>query len=178
MMKIIVLILTALFSLIALPLEEGFRITFGVVALFACIHAFKLKNPISLAFVAGLIVCTLRLVVGSMAMEITGREASFYFLELAFYLGYGFLYYYSVVKNPSTYPMPLVVAFAICDAGGNFLEYFIRSIARDTSWNQTSLATILLAAAVRSILIVLIIWVLKLLRIDEKYKGGQHDRDY
>lgn len=172
---IITVILSALASNITLPVVGGFRVTLGVVALFAMIHAFRLKRPILLATVTGIVVVLVRILLESFRMPINPEVASNYFLEVFFYFGFGFLYYYSVIHNQSAYPLPLVIALAISDAGGNFLEYLLRTLAADQTWTNTSLVTILLAASVRAILIVFFIWITK--RIFTKYVDERSSYD-
>ncbi len=160
-LHVLIVVLSALASIIAFPVAGGFRISLGIVVLFACIHAFQIKRPIRLALVTGIVVCLTRMFLESFSTPMTATLATNYFLEVFFYLGYGIIYYFAITKNESAkYPLPLVVALTIADGGGNFLEYYLRHMAADEAWLQTSLVTILFAAFARSVLIVLLSWLL------------------
>ena len=89
---IITVILSALASNITLPVVGGFRVTLGVVALFAMIHAFRLKRPILLATVTGIVVVLVRILLESFRMPINPEVASNYFLEVFFYFGFDKVY--------------------------------------------------------------------------------------
>ena len=60
--------------------------------------------------------------------------------------------------NKSIYKIPLVFSLVICDFGGNALEYILRFLYAAEVWKDTSLLTILIAAFVRSITIVLCVF--------------------
>lgn len=158
--NILIVLFSALASIVAFPVAGGFRIGLGAVVLFACIHAFRVQRPILLSLIAGIAISLTRILVDSFSLEMTGTLASNYLLETFFYVGYGVIYYYAVVKNRSDYPLPLVVALTIGDGGGNFLEYYLRHLAADEAWTQQSLTVILITAVVRSVLIVLLAWIL------------------
>ncbi|MFZ2258178.1 MAG: hypothetical protein WAV55_08605 [Clostridiaceae bacterium] len=154
-----IIILSALASLIYLPVGDGsFRITFGIVVLIAALHLFKPKHPVALSFVTGLAIVILRIAVDSFSIEMTSSIASSYLLEIPYYLGYAVVYDWAITTNRSAYPLPLVVALVLCDTGANTIEYSLRNLAADTIWNSTSFYTILLAAFVRSVLIVFAVW--------------------
>lgn len=156
---LLIVILSALASLLALPVGDGsFRITFGIVVLITALHLFKPRHPVALALVTGLAVVLLRIFVDSLSMPMTATLASSYLLEISFYLGYAFVYDWAVTTNTSPYPLPFVVALVLCDTGANAIEYTLRNLASDTVWNNTSFYTILLAAFVRSVLIVFAVW--------------------
>ena len=157
---VLVVLLSTLASLVALPVTGGFRISLAVVVLFSMIHALQLKRPILLAFVTGIAVVLTRIFVDSLSTPMTGTLASNYFLEVFFYLGYAVIYQWAIRNNTSSYPLPLVIALAIADTGGNFLEYSLRHLAADEAWASTSLMTILLAAIVRAVLIILLSWLI------------------
>lgn len=160
--NIFILLATALLSLVSVPIgNSDFRITLGIVVFIAFVYILKFKRPILFSFVAGLVVCITRILFDSMSIKINGTLASNYLLETFFYLGYGIIYYLAVVSSKSAYPLPLVVSLAISDAGANTIEYIIRHIAADEVYENTSFYTILIAAFVRSVLIVLLIWILE-----------------
>lgn len=156
----LIILFSALASIVAIPVSGSFRITLGIVVVIAAIEAFRIRKPILLAFLAGLAVCLTRILVDSFSGTMTATLASNYLLEFFFYVGYGTLYHVATTNNRSSYPLPLVVTLVLADAGGNFFEYFIRSLASDQAWATTSLTAILLAAFVRSVLIVLLVWFL------------------
>lgn len=159
-LNILIVVLSTLASLIAFPVAGGFRITLAVVVLFGFIHAYKIKRPMLLATVTGIAIVLCRILFDSFRVDMTGALASNYLWEFFFYPGYGLIYYYAITKNTSEYPLPLVAALTLADTGGNFLEYYLRHLGADEAWAQTSLATILIAAAIRSILIVILVWIL------------------
>lgn len=160
MLNTMIIILSALASLLSVAVGDGsFRITFGIVILISGLHLFKPKHPIILALATGLAISLLRIFVDSMSMDMTASIASSYLLEIIYYVTYAFLYNWAVTTNTSPYPLPLAVALVLCDTGSNTVEFALRYLANDTSWTTTSFYSILVAAFVRSVLIVLIAWV-------------------
>lgn len=156
---LLIIALSALASLISVPVgSEGFRITFGIVVLISALHLFKPKHPVLLALVTGLAVSVVRIFADSMSMEMTGAIASNYLLEIAFYVTYAFVYNWAITTNTSKYPLPLVVALVLCDTGANTVEFALRHLAANSAWDTTSFISILLAAFVRSVVIVFVIW--------------------
>lgn len=157
--SVLIVLFTALGSLLSVSVGGGdFRITFGIVILIAALHLFKPKHPVLLGLAAGLAVALLRILVDSSSMGMTASTASSYLLEIAFYAGYAWLYNWAVTTNTSPYPLPLAVALVLCDTGANTIEFSLRHLAADTVWDSTSFYSILLAAFVRSVVIVFIIW--------------------
>ncbi|MDI9502590.1 MAG: hypothetical protein ACOX00_00340 [Peptoniphilaceae bacterium] len=156
--NVFIVLAATLASLIAMPVDGGFRISLGVVVLFAGIHLFHVKRPILWAAIGGLSISLFRMLVASFSGPMSGMEASNHLWEFFFFIGYGIIYYYAIRRNTSDYPLPLVAALSLGDAGGNFLEYYLRHLAADEAWATTSLLTILLAAVLRSVLIVTIVW--------------------
>ena len=175
--SIIIVVLSCLASLITFPVSGSFRITLGIVVLFAGIHAYKIKKPILLSAITGLAVCLTRIIVESFGKGMTGAIASNYLLEITFYVGYGIIYYYAITKNTSKYPLPLVAALTLGDAGGNFIEYYLRHLAADEAWLNTSLTTIFLAAVVRSTLIVILVWLISRFVIKDTANEGRREYD-
>ena len=159
---VLIVILSALASLIAIPVGDGgFRITFGIVVLITALHVFKPKNPITLGVITGLAVCTVRILFDSISMDMTASLASSYFLELSFYIAYPILYRLVFLTNTSKYPLPQVVSLVLCDTGSNAIEYSLRTLAGNVIWDTTSIYTILLAAFVRSVLIIMGVWLME-----------------
>ena len=156
---LLIIVLSAMASLISFPVGSGgFRITFGIVVLISALHLFKPKHPVLLALAAGLAIILLRIVMDSFSMEMTASIASNYLLEIAYYVGYAFVYNWAITTNTSPYPLPQVVALVLCDTGANTIEFALRHLAADTVWDTTSFYSILLAAFVRSVLIVFVVW--------------------
>ncbi|MDO5690254.1 MAG: hypothetical protein Q4G61_08390 [Tissierellia bacterium] len=126
----------------------------------AAIHAFRIKRPVILSVITGIAVVLMRILVEYFMGSFDPVVASGHFLEVAFYMGYAIIYSATVINNNSTYPLPLVAALTLSDAGGNVIEFMLRSIAHDQAWDQTPLIAILLAAAVRAVIIVILVWIL------------------
>ena len=159
MQTALIIILSALASLVSIPVGNGgFRITFGNVVLISALHLFKPRHPLALALATGLAVTLARIFMDSMSMEMTAALASSYLLEIAFYVAYAWIYSWAVTTNTSPYPLPLAVALVLCDTGANTIEFSLRHLASDTIWDTTSFSAILLAAFVRSVVIVFVIW--------------------
>ncbi len=156
--NVFIVLAATLASLVDWPVDQGFRISLGVVILFAGIHLFHVKRPILWATIGGLSISLFRILVASFSGPMTGAAASNHLWEFFFFIGYGIIYYYAVRRNTSEYPLPLVAALTLGDAGGNFLEYYLRHLAADGAWVTTSLLVILMAALARSVLIVIIVW--------------------
>lgn len=160
LIAVLTVILSALGSLLSISAGDGnFRITLGIVVLISALHLFKPKHPVLLAFATGLAVILLRIFVDSSSIPMNATLASSYFLEIFFYVGYAFIYNWAITTNTSPYPLPLVVALVLCDTGSNTIEYSLRTLAANSAWVSTSFYTIILAAMVRSVLIVLLVWI-------------------
>lgn len=174
---VVIVILSALASLIAFPVAGGFRVSMGIVVLFTAIHLYKIRQPIQLSAATGIAVVLTRILVASFSSPMTVDIATNYFLELFFYLGYGIIYYYAIANNATAkYPLPDVVALGLADGGGNFFEYYLRYLAAGEAWVETSLMTILLAAVFRAVAIILLVWVLsRFVKKEPQPKGGRHD---
>lgn len=156
---VLIIVLSALGSLLSISVGEGdFRITFGIVIFIAALHLLKPKHPITLALLTGLAVSVLRIFVDSLSMDMTATLASSYLLEIAFYVGYAWFYDWAVTTNTSPYPLPLAVALVLCDTGANTIEFSLRALASNSAWDTTSFVSILLAAFVRSVVIIFVIW--------------------
>lgn len=162
MIQVLMIVLTALASLISFPVGQGgFRITMGIVVFITATHVFKPNKPILLAVIAGIAVCLARIAFDATQGAMDLSLASNYLLEAFFYIGYALIYHWAVTTNDSEYPLPLVVALAISDAGANAFEYVLRHLANFEVYQNTSLLSILIAAFIRSVLIVFFIWLLE-----------------
>lgn len=154
-------LLSALASLLALPVgESDFRVTAGIVVLITGLLLYKKLRPLSLGLITGLAVCLMRVLVASLAGA--DLDVLSYFLEVFFYLGYVLVYRYAVVDCDKVYGMPLVVGLSLADFGGNTLEFFSRVLLGYENWNTTSLTTLLISALVRSVVIIVTVYVSRL----------------
>ncbi|HHU11658.1 MAG TPA: hypothetical protein GXZ64_00305 [Clostridiaceae bacterium] len=160
MLKIVIVALaSAVASLVNIPVgDSGFRISLGIVVMVAAIIALKIRPVIWTSFITGMAVCLMRILVASLGGTMTPALAGNFLLEVFFYLSYGLFYLLQVVRNRAIYKIPLVVSLVICDAGANAVEYFLRTLFASEVWQNTSLTAILLAAFVRSVVIVLFVW--------------------
>lgn len=165
---LLIALLSGLASLIHIPVANSdFRISLGLIVMMVAILLFEKKNVISISFWTGLMVCLFRIGVQAFSQDLTAQVVGSLLLEIFFYLGYGILYHYTVVVNKNIYKAPLVFALIICDFGGNFLEYFMRFLYVEEVWQQTSLLTLLLAALIRSVAIVVIFFLINRLAGDK-----------
>ncbi len=157
----LIALITALASLVQIPVgESDFRVTLGMVVMMTGYIVLKKTKIIRLAFMSGLFVGLLRIAVAAIGgTAVTPLLAGSLLLEFFFYLGYGILFHFTVETNKSIYKIPLVFSLVICDFGGNALEYFLRFLYASEAWRDTSLLTILIAAFVRSILIVVFVFI-------------------
>ncbi|HHX19064.1 MAG TPA: hypothetical protein GX728_01330 [Clostridiaceae bacterium] len=157
---LVVALLTALASLVHIPVgDSDFRVTLGMVVMMAGYLILKKTKIIRLAFFSGLFVGLLRIAVAAIrGTTLTPLLAGSLLLEFFFYIGYGVLYRYTVELNKSIYKIPLVFSLVICDFGGNAIEYLLRFLYAAEVWKDTSLVTILIAAFVRSIVIILCVF--------------------
>lgn len=160
MLKIIlVALLSAIASILNIPVgDSGFRVSAGIIVMIVLIIVWKMPRIMLTSFVTGVAVCLMRVLVDSFTREMTLTLAGNYLLEVFFYLGYGLIYLLAVVRNRSIYKTPLVVSLVLSDVGGNAIEYFLRFIAAEEIWHNTSLNAILLAAVARSVIVILLIW--------------------
>lgn len=157
---LLVALLTALASLVHIPVgDSDFRVTLGMVVMMTGYLILKKTKVLRLAFFSGLFVGLLRIAVAAIGgLTLTPKLAGSLLLEFFFYIGYALLYLYTVEKNKSIYKIPLVFSLVICDFGGNAIEYLLRFLYAAEVWKDTSLLTILIAAFVRSIVIVLFVF--------------------
>jgi two-component system sensor histidine kinase YcbA len=160
MLKILlVALLSAVASIINIPVgESGFRVSAGIVVMVVLIIVWKMPRIMLTSLISGIAVCLMRVLIDSFSVPMTLTLAGNYLLEVFFYLGYGLIYLLTVVRNRSIYKTPLVVSLVLSDVGGNAIEYFLRFIAAEEVWQNTSLNAILLAAVARSVVIILLVW--------------------
>ncbi len=153
---LLVALLTALASLVHIPVgDSDFRVTLGMVVMMSGYLILKKTKVLRLAFFSGLFVGVLRIAVAAIGgTKITPLLAGSLLLEFFFYVGYAILYRYTVELNKSIYKIPLVFSLVICDFGGNAIEYLLRFLYAAEVWKDTSLVTILIAAFVRSFVII------------------------
>ena len=155
----ILVLLSALGSLIQMPVAGAdFRFSAGIVVLIAGLLLNKKLKPIPVGIIAGFAVFLARVLYATV-QGIENFDLLSYFLEVFFYLGYVVVYRLVVQKDDAIYGTPLVVGLSLSDFGGNALEYFIRLGAGYEDWNTTSLTSLLIAAFVRSVLIILAVYV-------------------
>ncbi|MDD2427023.1 MAG: hypothetical protein PHR78_03680 [Eubacteriales bacterium] len=161
--RILVILVAALASLVSIPVgDTDFRITLGIIVMVAGIQIFSIDKVIGFSFWTGLAVCLARIAYAAViGINITPLLIGSYFLEIFFYLGYGIIYHFAIANIRTKYPVPLVVSLVLCDFGGNSLEYLMRFFYASEVWSDTSLLTLLLAALTRSVVIVLLVWILK-----------------
>lgn len=151
-------LLSALASLIQIPVAGAdFRFSAGIIVLIAGLIFNKKLKPIPMGIIAGFAVCLVR-VLSASVQGIENFDLLSYFLEVFFYLGYVLVFRLVVQKDDAIYGMPLVVGLSLSDFGGNALEYFIRLGAGYEDWNSTSLTSLLVAAFVRSVVIILAVY--------------------
>lgn len=159
MYTFILVLLSALGSLIQMPIAGAdFRFSAGIIVLIAGLLLNKKLKPIPVGVMAGVVVFLTRIVYANV-QGIEGFDLLSYFLEVFFYLGYVVVYRLVVQKDDVIYGTPLVVGLSLSDFGGNALEYFIRLGAGYEDWNTTSLTSLLIAAFVRSVLIIVVVYI-------------------
>lgn len=159
MYTIILVLLSALASLIQMPIAGAdFRFSAGIIVLIAGLLLNKKLKPIPVGILAGFAVFLMRVLYANI-IGLESYDMLSYFLEVFFYLGYVLVYRYVVLKDDAIYRTPLVVGLSLSDFGGNALEYFIRLGAGYEDWNSTSLTSLLIAAFVRSVLIILLVYI-------------------
>ncbi len=161
--RILVILVAALASLVSIPVgNTDFRITLGIVVMVAGIKLFHFDKIIGFSFWTGLAVCMARIAYAAIiGVSISPLLVGSYFLEIFFYIGYGIIYHFAIANIRTRYPVPVVVALVLCDFGGNSLEYLMRFFYASEVWSDTSLLTLLLAALTRSVIIILLVWLLQ-----------------
>lgn len=179
--KVLVILVAMLASLVSIPVgESDFRITLGIVVMAVAIQVFNFKKVIPFSVWTGLFVCLARVAyVATIGTELSPALIGSYFLEIAFYIGYGLIYHFAILHNRSKTPLPLVLSLVLCDFGGNSLEYLLRFFYMSEVWSDTSLVTLLLAAVSRSIMIILLTWLLQqfVFKIEQKQEENQSSEE-
>ena len=158
----LLILLSALASLVNLPIASSdFRFSAGIIVLMVAVIFWQKPRILWLGTLTGLAVCLTRLMVAS----IQGQEADplSYFLEVFFYLGYVLVYHLVVVKANDAYGLPLVVGLSLSDFGGNVLEFFVRLGLNYESFRSVPLSTLVIGALVRSVIIILLVYLSYLL---------------
>lgn len=156
---IILYALTALASLFEWPVESGdFRVSAGIIVFMVALHHKRFSRPILMSLGAGLVVTLFRVGIASLS---GGQSRVFsYLLEISFYVGYGIVYtLISRYHEDQIYPPTLLFTFFLSDFGGNLLEFVIRNLIGDQGYSSVSFLTLFLAALLRSLLIILFLWI-------------------
>lgn len=161
--RVLVILVAALASLISIPVgDTDLRITLGIVIMVVGTRIFRFDKAIRFSFWTGLAVCLARIAYAAIVgINVTPLLIGSYFLEIFFYIGYGIIYHFAVESIRTKYPVPLVLSFVLCDFGGNTLEYLMRFFYASEVWSDTSLLNLLLAAITRSVIIILLVFLLQ-----------------
>lgn len=174
MKTLLLLLLTALGSLIELPITGGeFRASAGIIILMAYISYKKPEKILLLGPAAGMMVCLTRVAMASLSGVDVSSLVGSYMLEVFFYIGYVGVYCLMTGQADPIYPMPQIMTLAVADFGGNFLEYVVRYLAGNESWSGVPLKNLLIAAFVRAMIIMIVV---RLWQVwEQSRKGGnQH----
>lgn len=158
MKMFLIAVLSALFSIINLPIGEGhLRLSLGIIILILGLQKYKELKAIPTSFVAGLAVFLMRAAVIGLQGQAVSPELLFSFsVEILFYVTYGICYDFLVVNAKPKEQMPLIILLMLSDFAANSVEYIARFTLFQDTIVQADFVSIFLAAFVRSA----IIWVI------------------
>ncbi len=155
-----IILSSALASLLQVPVAgHDFRFSAGIIVLITALLIKRELKPIPMGLATGLMVCLTRVIAASLSTAAQPDVLS-YFLEVFFYLGYVVVYRLVVLKDDQVYELPLVIGLTLSDFGGNAVEYFVRLGFHYEDWNSAPFINLLIAAFVRSGLIILCVYLL------------------
>ncbi|MCI6602925.1 MAG: alanine:cation symporter family protein [Clostridiales bacterium] len=155
-----IILSSALASLLQVPVAgHDFRFSAGIIVLITALLIKRELKPIPMGLATGLMVCLTRVIAASLSTAAQPDVLS-YFLEVFFYLGYVVVYRLVVLKDDQVYELPLVIGLTLSDFGGNAVEYFVRLAFHYEDWNSAPFINLLIAAFVRSGLIILCVYLL------------------
>lgn len=155
-----IILSSALASLLQVPVAgHDFRFSAGIIVLITALLIKRELKPIPMGLATGLMVCLTRVIAASLSTAAQPDVLS-YFLETFFYLGYVVVYRLVVLKDDQVYELPLVIGLTLSDFGGNAVEYFVRLGFHYEDWNSAPFINLLIAAFVRSGLIILCVYLL------------------
>lgn len=156
-----IILSSALASLLQVPVAgHDFRFSAGIIILITALLIKRELKPIPMGLATGLMVCLTRVIAASLSTAAQPDVLS-YFLEVFFYLGYVVVYRLVVLKDDQVYELPLVIGLTLSDFGGNAVEYFVRLAFHYEDWNSAPFINLLIAAFVRSGLIILCVYLLE-----------------
>lgn len=156
-----IILCSALASLLQVPVAgHDFRFSAGIIVLISALIIKRELKPVPMGLATGLMVCLTRVIAASLSTAAQPDVLS-YFLEVFFYLGYVVVYRLVVLKDDQVYELPLVIGLTLSDFGGNAVEYFVRLAFHYEDWNSAPFINLLIAAFVRSGLIILCVYLLE-----------------
>lgn len=160
--SLIVALFAAVASLVNVSVGMGdLRVSLGILVLIVALYMNRDMNPVPTAIVTGIFVFIVRLIVASFSGHVVADLALSYLLEVLFYIGYGALFDFLIVKDKHPNANPLLLILMICDFGANALELVARYTIQGDALQSLTLQNLFLAAFVRSAIIWIVIRVLQ-----------------
>jgi len=143
------------------PFGTDFRITIGVVAFTFLLLYFHTIPIISSSIITGLSVLMLRVGIDIFANSI-GMEAAFYkhMPGMMYYITYGIIIEGSSFRKLFEKPIFFIMALTTADILSNIFELLIRNQLNNNSFDAI-FSTIMLAAVIRSCLVLALFWIIK-----------------
>jgi len=143
------------------PFGTDFRITIGVVAFTFLLLYFHTIPIISSSIITGLSVLMLRVGIDIFANSM-GMDAAFYkhMPGMMYYITYGIIIEGSSFRKLFEKPLFFIMALTAADILSNIFELLIRNQLNSNSFD-TIFSTIMLAAVIRSCLVLALFWIIK-----------------
>ena len=143
------------------PFGTDFRITIGVVAFTFLLLYFHTIPIISSSIITGLSVLMLRVGIDIFANSM-GLEAAFYkhMPGMMYYITYGIIIEGSSFRKLFEKPIFFIMALTTADILSNIFELLIRNQLNNNSFDAI-FSTIMLAAVIRSCLVLALFWIIK-----------------
>ncbi|HOM43183.1 MAG TPA: ATP-binding protein [Bacillota bacterium] len=143
------------------PFGTDFRITIGVVAFTFLLLYFHTIPIISSSIITGLSVLMLRVGIDIFANSMA-MDAAFYkhMPGMMYYITYGIIIEGSSFRKLFEKPIFFIMALAAADILSNIFELLIRNQLNSNSFD-TIFSTIMLAAVIRSCLVLALFWIIK-----------------
>lgn len=143
------------------PFGTDFRITIGVVVFTFLLLYFHSISIIATSIITGVAVLFIRVGIDVFAYaEVAGNAFDKHLPALMYYVSYGIIIDRASFRRLFEKPIYFIIALSIADVASNFLELLIRNQVNGRFF-ELIFSTLMLAAVIRSCLILALFWVIK-----------------
>jgi len=159
---LIISITVALASQISISLfDSSFKISGGVIAFFILLYFFDSINPLKAGIYVGIAVFIFRVLIFSFENGSFSTAMFHYLASILFYFIYSFLFVFQLKKISINKKFKFFLMIILADLTANFTELLFRNFLSLINIDLNLLFAILIAAIIRSVIILLILNLLK-----------------